>query len=215
MKRFLFAAAALAAIVLPSTTQAQCFDPCDFMTGYYASLKTGANFNHLSYDGSRCKVSTDTGYVVSGSVGVKMVYDVRLEGEIGYRRNSIDKIKVNYPKFKHEQKLNGHVSSLSFMANAIYDIPVCYFVRPYVGFGVGYAKNYVGTHLKHKKETYKAHHSKNGFAWQGIAGLAYPIECFSCYGVDQLDATLEYRYFKPNIRHCYDQSVAIGLVKAL
>jgi len=215
MKRFLFtAAAALAAIVLPSPTQAQYFDQCDLMTGYYAGLQAGANFHHLSH-GRHCKVSTDTGYLVNGSIGVKTCYDVRLEGEIGYRRNCLDKVKIHYSKFRHDQKVGGHASSLSYMANAIYDIPVCYFVKPYVGAGIGYARNRVSTYVTHDKQKIKATHHKNGFAWQAIAGLAYPLQGFSCCGLDKVDATLEYRYFKPNVKHCYDQSVAVGLVTAL
>jgi opacity protein-like surface antigen len=210
MKKLLLIATAAAAMLLPSASQAQSFD--QFMNGYYVGVQGGANYNYLGL-GKHTHIYTDTGYLVSGAIGVKTCYDVRLEGEIAYRNNSLDKLKIHYKNFKHSQHLGGHFSSLSFMANAIYDIPVCYCVKPYVGAGIGYARNHISTSLKLEKDKgeIKAKHHKNGFAWQAIAGLAYPLDVLSCYGFDNLDATLEYRYFSPNVKNCWDHSIAVGL----
>lgn len=206
MKQLFLLATALAAIVLPSASQAQSFDYDE----YYMTLQGGANYNHLNL-GKHTRVLTDTGYLVSGSIGAKTCYNIRLEGEIAYRSNSLDKLKIQYRNFKHSQHLGGHISSLSFMANALYDIPLCDCVKPYVGAGVGYARNHISTSIKFDKERIKAKHHKNGIAWQAIAGVAYPLDFMSCYGYDNIDATLEYRYFSPNVKKCWDHSIALGI----
>lgn len=205
MKKLLLTA--LAVFALPLVAQAQNYNEID---GYYVGVASGVNFNH--YGNKRVRFDSDCGYLVSGSIGVKTCYDLRFEGEVSYRRNQLDKIKVRIEDQKLSTKLGGDISSLAFMANAIYDIPVCFALKPYVGAGIGYARNHFETRFNVGKEKIKGKHHKNGFAWQGIAGVAYSLaDC----GYKTVDLTLDYRYFRPNVRHCRDHSLALGIRTAL
>ena len=121
------------------------------------------------------------------AAGYRVCDDLRFEAEFGYRNNHLRKIKIsdNYTSFKF--KLSGHVETFSGLANVYYDFPVCFCVRPYVGAGIGYAYtkskvsfSYISDYVKHHED---------GFAWQVIAGVTYPV-------YNNVDLALEYRFFR-------------------
>jgi OOP family OmpA-OmpF porin len=116
--------------------------------------------------------SFDAGAVGVASVGYGFGNGLRIEAEGDYRYNAVNLGFESNTTFR-EQKFGG-------MANALFDLDIgSPYVFPYAGGGAGYMwsdRTISGTQL-------------GSFAYQGIAGLAFPIPW-----VAGLSATLEYRF---------------------
>lgn len=108
--------------------------------GLYIGGRLGACFLNdatLSEEGVAFTADTeyDTGMVIEGAVG----YDFgmfRVEGEIGYRKNDVDKFSA----FGVSVAGGGDVDTLSLMANGYFDIETKSGLTPFFGAGIGYAK---------------------------------------------------------------------------
>ncbi|WP_424814451.1 OmpA family protein [Roseococcus sp. YIM B11640] len=145
------------------------------------------------------RTSFETGVVGVVSVGYGFGNGLRLEGEIGYRNNDANGISGFGPAVGSGRipGTNGTRHTASFMANALYDfqIPGVPWVMPYIGAGIGAAL----TGFTSSASTFTVpgtlvRTDYNGditvFAYQAIAGLAFPIA-----QVPGLAVTAEYRYF--------------------
>jgi len=167
-------------------------------TGWYFgleggwSLLNGPNFNDA---GASLTFKPNDGFAAGGSGG----YDfcrIRLEGEIVYRQHGLQTLGFsNVPAGAQASlgipasgsaPLSGNVSSLGFMANAIYDLFPHSSVTPYVGAGIGGGD----LHLNSVKigSVQLANGGSLQFAYQAIAGLKV------AFGRDW-SASVDYRYF--------------------
>ncbi len=184
---------------------------CEDQTGFYVGTFAGANFisSSHSHGGSAYhnKRHFNTGYVVDASVGYRWCHDIRMEFEYAYRSNqgrhrwySAGNTSGSYCS-KHKNFVQN-----AYMFNGFYDIGGCqdWCVKPFVGAGVGYANTRNGRHHNSSDSSSRHHHCNGGFAWQIIAGLAYPI-------CDEIDLSLEYRFFKARERKLYNNDVGVGL----
>jgi len=121
--------------------------------------------------------NTNTGYDVDGVIG----YDFgmfRLEAEAAWKRAYTD---VNtYATTPAVASTRGNARSLSFMVNAMVDFGSDDGLQGFIGGGAGVAR----THLY----SLTTNDSDTGFAWQGIAGVRFPV-------TSHIDAELKYRYF--------------------
>lgn len=181
MKKMMFLLAALAAFAMP--TAASALD----VEGFYVGALGAANFlqhKHNSGNGNR---HYRVGYAAGGMVGYRWCEGWRLEAEVSYRNN------------QQHRRNNRHFRSWSYMANGYYDFSdlgcYCWDITPYLGAGVGY------TTERHRRNSHK---HKHGFAWQIIAGLAYPI-------CDCAEISLEYRFHKGRERKFYNHDVGATL----
>ena len=131
----------------------------------------------------------DVGWGGTVAVGYGLPYNFRIELEGFYRHYDSDGgLAFSRPSS------GGTATSYGVMANLLFDIPVGNlgrFVTPYVGGGIGYAwtdwsdvRGAAGT------ASLALDGSDGSFAYQGIAGLAFPI-----HAVPGLAITAEYRYF--------------------
>ncbi len=136
----------------------------------------------------------------AGGVGVLSVgwgfgNGLRVEVEGNARSNRVS--KTNGTPFPTAS--GGNEITYGAMANVLYDLDISGFtggeipLKPYVGVGAGYAwtnydrvKSY-GTNFSY---FYKSNDTDSNFAYQAIAGLAYPI-----LAVPGLAITTEYRFF--------------------
>ena len=160
--------------------------------GPYVSGFGGANFkNDIKEHGA--KLDFNTGYTASGAVGYKFA-PFRAEVEGAYRHNTS----------KKQQGAHASVNTSSAMVNGYYDfdqfnLPLN--MTPYVGAGVGAARTEVKGHARDVSvKVYK----KTKFAYQGIVGVAVPIN-------ERLDFTTEYRYFNSGHKKDHNHTVGAGL----
>ena len=129
------------------------------------------------------RASYNDGFISALQGGFAFNNGFRLEEEFAYRYNGVDKV-TPYGAGR------GSMHDYAIMTNALYDIPVDFPLRPYVGVGVG-AADYGPQNIRGDGMGYPAYvggPDSWGFAWQAIAGVAYPL-------TDNVALTLEYRYF--------------------
>lgn len=135
-------------------------------------------FGATTYNGANLgKSEGDLGWAAVGQVGAPITPWLRLEGEFGYRGNTLDRNSAN--------RLDGDVGIFSFMANGYVDIPTGSALTPYVGIGAGGAAVWMdGT-----AGAFGAVDDDDFvFAYQGIAGLAYRLS-------PEVSIKADYRYF--------------------
>lgn len=108
------------------------------------SANTG-NGNPLDFTGSM-----KTGYDYRAAFGAYRAPQVRVEGELAYRRASMDKLSINNDAglgaaagaapLAGSVEANGHVTAISAMLNAYYDYDTGSRWRPYIAAGIGAAR---------------------------------------------------------------------------
>lgn len=178
-------------------TDGCCYtDPCcEEQTGFYVGGFGGANFISTSRNCGRSRDHFNTGYVAAASLGYRWCHDVRFEFEYAYRNNQR---KHNIVGASSNRR---HFGRNAYMFNGLYDINLCndWCLKPFVGVGIGYEQI---NGRRHSDES--GRHHRNGFAWQIIAGIAYPI-------CDVIDLSLEYRFFKGRAHNLYNNDVGVGL----
>lgn len=166
-------------------------------TSFYAKVFAGANFLQNTFTDEN-KSTYQPGYVIAGSLGYRWCYGLRVEGEYAYRRNTLRKIHLPDENSSH----HGHFHTSSYMANLLWDLPPCEALcnlRPFIGAGLGYDFQ----HLHASNSQIVFHQKWHHFAWQAIAGLAYPLFC-------NTEMTLEYRFHQGGC-HFNNHSVGVGL----
>ena len=164
----------------------------DIVKGF--SLGTGPTGRQVGTPG-RLHTNYDVGFAGLGSIGWGFGNGFRVEVEGDYRRNDVRHLEgTSFPT-----SANGTAQTFGVMTNVLYDfdftnlgLPVLDVVHPYVGAGVGYQwTDFGGISASNAANGFNVStHGTNGnFAYQGIVGVAYPLEA-----VPGLDLTLEYRF---------------------
>ena len=175
----LMAATVLAA--LPLVAQAQP------VAGLYVGAGAGVNFMQSfsaaeQSEGSGTVKARQPGFVGLGSIGWGFGNGLRAEIEGNFRNNTV--------KFGGEGGGGGRISTYGVMGNVFYDFNgISPMVVPYIGAGAGYAwRQAHNLHLAFDDDSWNG--TGGNFAYQGIAGLAFPIAA-----VPGLSLTAEYRFF--------------------
>lgn len=174
-------------------------------SGWYLNISGGANWsnddsfavvNTASSDSFSFNPNADTGFIVSGAVGMSLdnvLQGLRAEVEVGYREDKVDGAWASDtdtsadPTGNDAGTLDYTHSTFSVLANAWYDFDIGG-VKPYVGGGIGWADsdldgNFVGGTVPALST------SDSGFAWQLGAGVNFSISPNMMLGVG-------YRYFR-------------------
>lgn len=122
-----------------------------------------------------------TGYILGLDAGYRWCNGFRAEVEFSYRNN---RVRKNYD---NGDSRHANTQLYAGLVNALYEFDAldCWCIKPYVGGGIGYAS---------EKKAGKGNHKESGFAWQLIAGVAYPLN-------DCVDLDLSYRFFKSKEKH--------------
>ncbi len=139
--------------------------------GTYVSVMGGAN----AVDKIPRSSAADIGFITTGTAGYTFSNAISLEGEVGYRRNSIS---------KYSQGPSGYIQTVSFMAHILYNFQTDYCFTPYLGAGFGSAI----VHTKRTSYFWSYKNTIHRWACDIIAGIAYPIS-------EHVDVDLQYRYF--------------------
>jgi opacity protein-like surface antigen len=147
--RLLVAAAASCILLGISGAKAADIEPVVEPASWYISLFGGASWlddvkTDYTFDGYvgtyHADVGTDTGFIIGGAVGTHLTEDLRVEFEVAYSENDVDKITYT-DGFNAESNFdgNGKFGNLTFMANIWYDLPLSEELTPYLGGGAGIA----------------------------------------------------------------------------
>jgi OmpA-OmpF porin, OOP family len=144
------------------------------------------------------RLKFEDGYVGVLSLGWGFGNGLRAEIEGNFRDNAIR----NVTGFSLNSTSNtGRVRQYGGMANVFYDFDPGFFgfgtsyLQPYVGVGAGYVVSEysnVGSYDPGQQLRLRINGSDGQFAYQGIAGLAFPL---TWAGVPGLTFTTEYRFF--------------------
>lgn len=143
---------------------------------YYAGVYGGASISHDSdttvstLPGVPFTVTTNIGYALGGFAGYEFGNGFRVEGELAYRRNSLDEQSALGTTFQ----MQGDAATLALMANGIYEFQSgASAFAPYLGAGIGVARfslidaGVVGSTPEDNDDTV--------FAYQLIAGVGYDL----------------------------------------
>ncbi len=150
--------------------------------GFYIGAAAGVNIPQDSkFDlatGADPSAELDKGPTGLATGGYRFESGLRFEAELGYRTSDVDDVA--------DVSGSGDVSALSLMGNALFDFDLDGPVTPFVGIGAGLA------HVDFDGVTPVGGSAVNdddlSLAVQAIAGAAVRL-------TDQLDLTLDYRYF--------------------
>jgi OOP family OmpA-OmpF porin len=168
------------------------------VVGPYVSLGAGVNLQQneiikadplIGIDGNHY-YSFSPGAIGEVSIGYGLGYGFRAEVEADYYYNSVN----GHGPTDVPQTYNGQEQKYGGMANILYDFDLGLPIYPYVGVGLGgqavehddlYTRNVGALPFPNGANT----QSKGAFAYQGIAGISYPLSV-----VPGLSVNLEYRF---------------------
>jgi outer membrane protein OmpA-like peptidoglycan-associated protein len=199
---------------------------------YGSNNMTAQGRNALAYDAAGLSRQGNIDFKEGGvgvlSLGYGFGNGFRVEVEGNYRYNELDKLggfpgrRAGVDAGSAFRRFDGEVQQYGVMANVYYDfqlpqwfpnMPVA--VVPYIGGGVGYMWtdiNARGTRRGAPGETVDIDDTAGQFAYQGIAGLSFPIA-----SVPGLAITAEYRYtgalqskYDGRVRNAAGQNVSNG-----
>ena len=209
MKRLICLLTALVGVASFNAAQADNF---------YAGAFGGVNWlqNNRHHQNAR------TGYLLGLDAGYKWCNGLLTEFEFSYRNNRKNLKNRHYGEGSgSEGSRHGgrkHTQNYAGLINVLYEFDNygCWCVRPYLGAGIGVAsekrnRNNRGSgsgSCNEEGSGCRRHGSSNGrksnFAWQLIAGLAYPIN-------DCVDLDLSYRFFKTTHARANNNAIALGV----
>jgi outer membrane protein OmpA-like peptidoglycan-associated protein len=177
--------------------------------GWYAGAEAGVNFvPKLKFrmpDNNTWTQKQNPGYAIGGDVGYGFG-PVRVEGELTWRQNGLDKINDNLGT----ASAGGNINAVSVMGNVFYDVDTGTKFTPYVGVGAG------GINLDEDNVTARGvtltKDSDLRFAYQGIAGVSYAVN-------EQLSIKADYHYIRADearftTETAYDGNVGKGAYQA-
>jgi OOP family OmpA-OmpF porin len=175
-------------LALPLAAQAQP------VTGPYVSLGAGVNFlqNEIAkpnngYGPLERSYVFDPGVAAFASAGYGLGNGLRIELEGDYLNNHVRKAQFEIPL-----RAGGYQQQFGGFVNALYDFDFGLPVYPYLGAGVGYQVvelNNVNSSTAAAQVRSGGAEDNGNFAYQGIAGLSYPISY-----LPGLSLTAEYRF---------------------
>lgn len=216
MKKIVLLTILFAAFFVPSQ-YAKAVDLEGFYIGATgaADFLSNVGFSNSGYSGygyGHRHLKFDTGFFGAIDLGYRWCNGLHLEAEVAYRYNRERRRHFDYSTFGYSgSSRRGHRDVWAAMVNVLYDINTCWGVDPYVGVGLGYA------HVRYKRPEIfngasfgpRRHYDDNDFAWQVIAGVAYPIMC-------NVDVAVEYRFFnavndRRHQKNAYNNDIGVNL----
>lgn len=220
-RRTALAIALLLSSALPGPATAQ------FISGPYVAGGFGLNFvpnTDLNLDRSAGAALGQAGYPENGTVGFNLGYGgvlslgwgfgngLRAEIEGSFRNNSVDSVS-GAAGWASSGEPGGRQESYGVMGNVLLDLAVIGPVIPYVGVGAGYiVTDWSGVRGigQNGALRFTVDDSDGRFAYQGIAGLAFPLDF-----LPGLAVTAEYRFLgtaQPRLQARFDNPATGAVV---
>jgi len=129
------------------------------------------------------ELSYDTGWKLGAALGYRLS-NFRIEGELAYQKNDIDKTKA----LGIDIDSTGDVSGVAFLVNGYYDFTNSTAFTPYVSAGLGYANVEVNDYSLVGSGGLKFNEDDSVFAYQFGVGVGYSVN-------EKVTIDLKYRYF--------------------
>jgi opacity protein-like surface antigen len=147
-----------------------------YLSGNIGSVSTSDS--DIKYGENTGELSFDSGFSATGALGHTLGRTGRVEAELGYRINDIDKLKVDGLGTTAN---HGEITTISLMGNAYWDFATGTDFTPFVGAGIGVANieaeiDQIGSD------------DDTVLAYQLIAGGSIAV-------TENLHIDLQYRYF--------------------
>ena len=179
--------------------------PMILSAGQYAGVKAGTDYKHKT---DIATSGQNVGCQFGASYGYDFANGVRSEIEVAFRNGQKRTKYTDKTLDIIESKQFDSSHSWSYMTNLIYDVSqlqICN-LTPYFGVGVGYVQSVEHRKIKFDHESNSEKRRDSGFAYQGIAGIKYPI-------AEKLSMDMQYCYHIPG-PHTKNHSVTVGIVRA-
>jgi opacity protein-like surface antigen len=206
MKKQLLITAAVGALVMGvSSAKAADIEPVADPASWYVSLFGGASWLDdvdLKYDYNddndyEANARTDVGFIIGGAVGTHLTDDLRVELEVAYSENDVDRIDYFDADdgSRDDYAASGKFGTLTFMANLWYDIPLSEELTPYIGGGAGlaivdgkesYDDFFDGENIFDSSEVAFAFQVGAGLRWQVLENVALDVG-YRLRGIDGPD----------------------------
>ena len=164
------------------------------VAGPYVDLGGGVNFleNQIEkpfagYGPSKRTYTFDPGATGYAGLGYSFASGLRVEAEGDFINNVVKGVKLS-----SAQRAGGHEHQYGGLLNVLYDFKLNLPVIPYVGVGAGYqevALDNINASYYGEVNNSKGAESHGEFAYQGIAGLSYPVPF-----LPGLALTIDYRF---------------------
>ncbi|MDR3506043.1 MAG: OmpA family protein [Acidocella sp.] len=203
------ALAAATCLALPFAAHAQPVTGPYVSLGAGTSIATSFNFDEghstPSWWGGKFQSRPSYAGVAAAGYGFGNGFRVELGGN--YYHNTLHESDVNNATgtpVNHHNRTSGGINTYGPMVNVLYDMNVGWPVFPYVGAGVGYQWHQFA-HRVDDGGGYTIGGTAGSFAYQIIAGLAYPLPW-----VPGLSATAEYRFMQLVSSRNYDSQSFAG-----
>jgi len=159
--------------------------------GAYFSINTGVaivpdyDWDDPDFGSTQVEIESEAGFCGGIALGYGFSNNYRLEGEIVYQANDLDKITVSD---QVSVVMSGDHSSMALLLNGYYDFANDSKFTPFISAGIGYAQinindvNYVGSGVSDIDDDDKV------FAYQGSVGVGYALS-------EQTSFDVKYRFF--------------------
>ena len=151
--------------------------------GLYLRGMGGVNFLEIPRNGNE-RFQTKRGCVWGGSLGLKLIELIRVEGEFAYRQNPLHQLVIGKSV---KIPLSGTVYQLTGFGNLFLDIPLNRIIYPYIGGGIGYRYSRYTTKIEGSYQSLNRKISEiESPVYQGIVGLNF-------YFYSMVDIRVDYR----------------------
>ena len=137
-------------------------------------MAAGSAFESLTPQGATYATGTvnyKLGYGIAAAIGYRWSDSVRLELELSHRAAGLDDMVTSD---RGTEEAAGRASSVSAMANVLFDVGVGQNFYPYIGGGVGLANNSWSDVSTPTSPPY-FNDSDKRLQWQAIIGLELPV----------------------------------------
>lgn len=129
-------------------------------------------------------IESDTGLALGVAAGYDFGNNIRIEGEIAYQKNDVDKASL----LGVDVDLTGDTSSLAFLLNGYYDFANESAFTPFISAGLGVAEVEINDFNVPGSGLPSSNDDDTVFAYQVGAGVGYAVN-------EKVTIDVKYRYF--------------------
>ena len=183
MKKTIFAITGCT--ILLSMSSLACSAEGPYVSGNLGiAMMNDSDTTDSTVPGIAADIESDPGLALGVAAGYSFPSNIRIEAEIAYQQNDLDKISVS----GFDTALSGDTSSLALLLNGYYDFKNTSPFTPFITGGIGMAKVEVNDMNVSGYDSYGENDDDTVFAYQFGAGVSYAVN-------EKVNLDVKYRYF--------------------